>query len=407
MYKRALSVVLLLMVSTTGLLAADADAGSADWPCFRGPNHDDKSPDKGLLKAWPAEGPPKLWQFSGLGKGFSTVSVAGATIYATGDLDEQMTLFAIAPDGTLKWKVVHDRAWTQSYPGARSTPTVDADRVYIVSGHGLIGCYSTRDGARLWTRTMQELGGDTPNWGYAESVLIDGNFAVVTPGGANCITALDKMTGKTVWQSQGFDGPAHYSSCTPFTVNGAAMYAAGTGGGLVCVDARTGAKVFSNPFSSPNTANIPSPSFSDGYLFWATGYGKGGICMQLGPEGARQAWTSKDIVCHHGGYVIDNGYIYGNHERGVTCLDLKTGQKKWFDKGVGKCSLTFADGMLYLVGESDGSVGLAAASPEGFKLAGRFKVEGKGPSWAHPVVVGGRLYVRYDTNLYCFNVKGE
>ncbi|MEI7731746.1 MAG: PQQ-binding-like beta-propeller repeat protein [Verrucomicrobiota bacterium] len=402
MHKFILTVAFAATILATGLCAAEGE-----WPSFRGPNHDDKSTDKGLLKEWPADGPAKLWQFSELGKGFSTVSVSGGTVYATGDVEGQLTLFALDAHGKLKWKIVHDKAWDQNYPGARSTPTVDGDVVYLVSGHGLIGCYRTNDGAKVWTRTMQELGGKTPNSGYAESVLIDGQMAVVTPGGAGCITALDKTTGQTIWQSQGFDGPAHYGSCVPFHFNDVPMIAAGTGGGIFCVDARSGAKIFSNPFSAGNWANCPSPAAADGYVLWATGYGKGGICMKLGPTGAEPAWTTKELVCHHGGYLIENGFIYGNHERGVACLDLKTGQRKWFEKGVGKCSITYADGMLFLFGEADGIVGLAPAWPEGFKLTGRFSVQGTGSSCAHPVVTGGRLYLRFDTNLYCFDVKAE
>ncbi|HEX8916724.1 MAG TPA: PQQ-binding-like beta-propeller repeat protein [Humisphaera sp.] len=412
MRTRALMLLAVTLLAGTAGTAAAAD-GSApaaapvpgDWPCFRGPTHDDRSAETGLLRSWPAEGPPKLWQFAGLGKGFSTVSVAGGTIYTTGDVDGRMTLFAIARDGALKWKVPVDRAWDQNYAGARSTPTVDGDRLYVVSGHGLIGCYDAADGAKRWTRSMQELGGRTPNWGYAESVLVEGDLAVVTPGGAGCVAALDKRTGKTVWQSAGFDGPAHYGSCTPFTsAGGVRLIAAGTGGGLVCVDARTGAKAFADPFSAGSTANIPSPVVADGHLVWATGYGKGAVCLRLTAGGAEPAWTSKDLVCHHGGYVVHDGHVYGNHERGVACLDLKTGRRAWFDKGVGKCSVAYADGMLYLFGEADGTVALAAASPDGFKPAGRFTVAGTGPSWAHPVVAGGRLYLRYGDNLYCFDV---
>ena len=407
MLKLILKTALALMVPTIGLCAVEKSGAEGKWPCFRGPNHDDRSSDKGLLKSWPARGPAQLWQFSGLGKGFSTVSVSGDTVYTTGDVDGQLTLFALDMSGKLKWKTVHDNAWAQNYPGARSTPTVDGDRCYLVSGHGRIGCYKAKNGDKLWTRTMQELGGKTPNWGYAESVLIDGDQAVVTPGGAGCITALDKVTGKTLWQSTGFDGPAHYGSCVPFTFHDEPMIAAGTGGGLFCVDARNGAKIFSHPFSAGNTANIPSPAAAEGCVIWATGYGKGGLCMKLGPAGAEQLWATKELVCHHGGYLIHDGFIYGNHQRGIACLDLKTGLTKWFDKGVGKGSLTYADGMLYLFGENDGVVGLAAASPDGFKLTGQFSVKGEGPSWAHPVVIGGRLYLRYDTNLYCFDVKAK
>lgn len=229
----------------------------------------------------------------------------------------------------------------------------------------------------------------------------------VTPEMIAKITALDKATGKTLWQSSGFEGPAHYGSCTPFTFNGKRMIAAGTGGGSFCVDARSGVKVFSDPFSDGNTANCPSPAFSAGFLAWATGYGKGGLCMRLGPTGAAQVWATKELVCTHGGYLIDRGFIYGNHERGLACLELKTGQTKWFEKELGNCSLTYADGMLYVLGENNGAVALVSAAPDGFKLAGRFSVQGEGPSWAHPAVTGGRLYLRYGTYLYCLDVSAR
>lgn len=279
----AILVAIILWAGAAGVPAVEPNAEGGNWPCFRGPNHDDKSPDKGLLKQWPPDGPPKLWEFTGLGKGWSSVAVSGGTIYATGDVDDRLTIFALNTDGKLKWKVVHDRSWAHNYPGARSTPTIDGERLYLASGHGLIGCYSTSDGAKLWTRTMEELGGKTPNWGYAESVLIEGKMVIVTPGGLGCITALDKTTGQTLWQSKGFDGLANYSSCTPFTVGDVRMIAAGTGGGLVCVDASNGTKIFSHPFSADNTANIPSPAIADGHVLWATGYGKGALCMKFGP----------------------------------------------------------------------------------------------------------------------------
>jgi outer membrane protein assembly factor BamB len=205
------------MFSFVGLFAAEKAAAEGEWPCFRGPNHDDKSPDQGLLKEWPTNGPAKLWQFSGLGKGFSTVAISGATVYASVDVDGQMTLFALDMDGKLKWKVAHDKAWTQSYTGSRSMPTVDGDMLYLVSGHGLIGCYSTRNGAKVWTRTMQELGGKTPNWGYTESVLINGTMAIVTPGGAGCITALDKATGSSACQVKDPVGHTRSSSAGAYT----------------------------------------------------------------------------------------------------------------------------------------------------------------------------------------------
>jgi outer membrane protein assembly factor BamB len=174
------------------------------------------------------------------------------------------------------------------------------------------------------------------------------------------------------------------------------------------VNAKNGSLLWSNPFAADNTANCPTPAYSDGHVFWANGYGKGGVCMKLGRGGAAsEAWTTRDMVCHHGGYVIHEGHIYGNNEGGWACLDLKSGEKKWGERAVGKGSLCWADGMLYLFSESNGQGALATCSPDGLKITGRVQVRGTGPSWAHPVVVGGRLYLRYDTNLYCFDVAGK
>jgi outer membrane protein assembly factor BamB len=223
--------------------------------------------------------------------------------------------------------------------------------------------------------------------------------------------ALNKLTGEPVWSSSGFSAGAQYGGCLPFTFQNVPLLAAGTAGGLFCVDARTGVLEWSNDWSKGNVANCPTPAYADGLVFWANGYNKGGLCMRLSAAGdkvtAEQAWTTKDMVCHHGGYIIDNGYIYGDNGGGVTCLELKTGKVMWKDKGVGKGSLLWADGMLYLFGERGGKAALATCAPTGTQIKGEFSVAGNGPSWAHPVVIGGRLYLRYDTNLYCYDVKAK
>jgi len=386
-------------------------ATAGEWPCFHGPNRDARSPDVGLLKEWPQGGPPLLWKYDGIGQGFSTVSVSGGLLYTTGDVNERLIVFVFDMDGKPKFKIDHDAAWTKDHPGSRATPTLDGGNLYIESGNGVVGCYDARTGAKKWTRHLSEFGGKPGTWGYAESVLILGNLAVVTPGGSKCLVALNKLTGQPVWASTGFSAGAQYGGCLPFTYQNVPMLAAGTAGGLVCVDARNGALVWSTDFSKGNTANCPTPAYADGHLFWANGYGKGGICMRLGIAGnkvaAQQAWTTSDMVCHHGGYIIDNGYIYGDNGGGVTCLELKTGKVMWKDRGVGKGSLLWADGMLYLFGENGGKAALATCSPQGTQMKGQFSVAGSGPSWAHPVVIGGRLYLRYDTNLYCFDVKAK
>jgi outer membrane protein assembly factor BamB len=187
------------------------------------------------------------------------------------------------------------------------------------------------------------------------------------------------------------------------------MLVNGTHAGIVCLNPENGGMLWSNSFSARNTANCPTPVSSDGYVFWATGYGKGGICFEVSARGgrvsAREAWRTTDMDCQHGGYIVHEGYIYGNHDKTWVCLDLKTGEKKWQERGVGKGSVCYADGMLYLFSEERGQAGLATCSPDGMEMRGGFRVAGSGKSWAHPVVIGGRLYLRYDANLYCFNVR--
>jgi outer membrane protein assembly factor BamB len=407
-----LATMICVLLGAVGT-ARGAEAG--EWPCWRGANHDGKSPDTGLLESWPEGGPAKLWQNDEIGTGFSSVAVSNGLIYTSGDIQgpsgPKLIVSALDMDGKLRWTREIDDGWTRSYPGSRSTPTVDGDRVYVLSGNGVIACLDARTGVAQWARKMSEFGGRPGGWGYAESVLIVGDLAVVKPGGRQCIVALDKTTGRTAWVSPGNGGAPEYGSCIPITFEGKLCIAAGNKNGIVCVDASDGKVLWSNPWCKGNTANCPDPAYADGYVFWANGYGKGGVCLKLKAEGgtvaADQAWTTRDMNCHHGGYVIDQGHIYGNNGGRWACLDLKTGQRKWNSRGVGKGSVCYADGMLYLFSEKNGRAGLAKATPDGFEMTGSFSVEGKGPSWAHPVVIGGRLYLRYDTHLYCFDVTAK
>jgi len=402
---------LVILATISAVLAGGGLATELDWPGWLGPNHDGKSPDTGLLKEWPEGGPELLWKVDDLGHGYSNVAVVGGTIYTTGDVGDKLILYAFDLDGKLEWKTEADAAWTRDHPGSRATPTIDNGNLYLLSGNGVIGCFDAATGASKWTRNTKDFGGRSGGWGYAESVLIYNDWAIVKPGGANCIVALDKRTGDTVWTSSGFKAGPEYSSCLPINFEGHEILVTGTRSGLVCVDAKTGELLWSNDWSANNTANCPTPAYADGYVFWSNGYGKGGICMKLkvvgGKVDADVAWTTKDLVCHHGGYIIHKGCIYGNHNGGWSCLDLKTGKLMWNEKAVGKGSLCFADGMLYLFGERGGRAALATCSPEGLEVKGTVQVDGDGPSWAHPVVIGGRLYLRYDTNLYCFNVAAK
>lgn len=406
-----------------------ARAADVQWPGWRGPNRDGKSPDKGLLKSWPTDGPKQLWKVTGIGQGFSNVSFGGGLIYTTGRKEagnptqvpaakhiyarpgDRKYLTAIDMQGKVKWSKDITAAYMGFYKGTRATPTYDNGNLYLLTGTGEIGCYDATNGDAKWKRDFKEFKAVVLGHGFgvSESVLIVGDLAIVTPGGDCFMVALNKNTGETVWQSGPYAGAQH-SSAIHVVYQDVPMIINGSHKGLVCVHAKTGKILWTQEFAVKNTANVPTPAFENGYLFWAVGYGKGGICMKLSVSGqevtATEAWRTEDMDCHHGGYVIVDGYIYGNHENKWACLELKTGAKKWVEKAVGKGSLCWADGMLYLYNE-DGQAGLATCAPDGLEMKGTVKVTGEGPSWAHPVVVGGRLYLRYDDTLYCFDVSGD
>ena len=379
-----------------------------DWPGWRGPSRDGKSTETGLLKSWPPGGPKRLWEKNDIGEGYSGVAVASGSIYVTGAISDQLRVFSYDLDGESRWTITHGPSWTKSHSGTRATPTIDGEVLYLLSGNGKIACYRTRDGREVWTRDMADFGGKPGHWGYAESLLVNGDQLYASPGGRRSMVALDKKTGRTLWESTGNGGSSHY--CSPILVNSGSksMLVNGNGGGLFALNVKDGRLLWSNDFSANNTANVPTPAYADDHVFWANGYGKGGICMKLSAGGsAEEAWRTGDFVCHHGGYVIHEGYIYGNHSGGWTCMELKSGKEMWNEKGVGKGSLCYADGMLYTFGESGGKMGLVSCRSDRFEQKGEFRVDGGGPSWAHPVVAGGRLYLRYAQNLYCYDVKAK
>jgi len=388
-----------------------ADAPTADWPGWLGPNRDGKSPDTGLLQEWPQGGPKLAWKATGIGSGYSSATVTGGFVYITGNVKGQLMITALDVDGKQKWQVAHCPAWNGQHAGARGTVTVSGGLLYLLGDAGKLGCYDAKTGAAVWSRElMKEFGGRPGPWAYAESPLVVDDMVIVTPGGAkDCIVALDAKTGKTKWTSAANGGAAQYSSAIYVTWKGVPMIISASHAGIFAVDPKDGHMLWSNNFCAGNVANCPTPAFEDGYVFWANGYGKGGICLQLDVADrkvtAKEAWRTREMDCHHGGYVIKDGYIYGNHAGGWACLDLKTGKRAWFDRGVGKGSLCCADGMLYTYGEGGGRMMLVRATPEKFEGKGTLQVQGRGPSWAHPVVIGGRLYVRYDDTLYCFDVK--
>jgi len=320
-------------------------------------------------------------------------------------------LICLDLDGNEKWRVEQGpKCNHRKYGGARSTPTIDGDRIYVTGGGGLVTCHSTADGRILWQRHMKsEMDGKVGGWRHAESVLILDDLSIVTPGGRNAIVALDKKTGEDVWKSDA-SATAGYSSRIAVTEGGNTIIVNGSQSGLLVVDAKTGELIYRHEFATPNTANVPTPAYADGLLFWAVGYGKGSVCLKVehdaGMWSFEETWRNRDLNCHPGNYVVANGKAFGKSRRGLACVDLKTGQTEWQER-IRAGQVCWADGLLYVFADGGGQISLIEPAAEGPKTKGSFSVAGEGRSWAHPVVIDGRLLLRYDTNLYCFDVKAR
>ena len=386
-----------------------------DWPQWRGPDRSDVSKETGLLKAWRSGGPNRVWLFENAGNGYSGPAIAGGKLFTIGTRGGQEILLILnANTGkellTTKLGAVLDNDWGD---GPRGTPTVDGDRVYALSGPGNLVCVGVADGKIHWQVSMKELGGSKPNWGYTESVLVDGGLVLCTPGGSKgAVAALDKTTGKVRWQSKEFTEPAHYSSIVPARINGTPQYVQRTEKAVVGLSVTDGKLLWETSFPG-RTAVIPTPIVRDNNVYVTAGYGAGSKMVRIEPDNqVTTVYENKVMKNHHGGAILVGDHVYGYGDPGWVCQDFNTGESVWNSRKLGKGAIGYADGMIYCVDESSGEVVLAEASPEGWKEHGRFKLDpqtkirsARGRIWTHPVIANGKLYLRDQDMIYCFDVK--
>ena len=383
----------------------------ADWPQWRGVNRDGRSPETGLLKTWPSGGPQQLWSARGLGQGFSSVAVANGVIYTTGLVGRSDVLSAIGLDGKLKWRKSYGPGWASSHPGARSTPTVDGELVYVMSGLGTLACFEAQTGEKRWSVNTIGNRRAIPRWGIAESVLVVGSKVICTPGEAGgSIVALDRADGSRIWQSRDLSEKSGY--CSPILLKRGRQQLIVTmlANSIVCVDLANGRRVWRHPHSTRYDVHAVTPVAGDDYVYATSGYGTGGVLLALS-RNAREVtskWRDRTLDTHHGGVVLVDGKIYGTRSRtGLVRLDAKTGQVDCEARRVSKGSIIYADGLLYVYTER-GTVGLVEPTPDEFKLVGRLAIrEGGGPHWAHPAISDGRLYVRHGDVLMAYDIRAR
>jgi outer membrane protein assembly factor BamB len=397
-------------VATVSLRGQSA---SFDWPQWGGPDRNGVSKETGLLKQWPRSGPTVAWSATMLGAGYGSVAVAGDRVFVQGMRNRQSAVTSLnRASGMMAWvRAIGPAVDNDRGPGPRGTPSIDGDRLYALTENGDLACLRVADGTVVWQRNiLKEFGGSNIGWLISESPLVDGNVVIVTPGGRGAgMVALDKMTGKTVWASKELSDEAGYASPIVADVQGVRTVMTLTSDAAVGVRASDGKLMWRYTQVANRTANITTPVYADNKVFFSSAYGTGGALLGLRVTGqeirAQEIYFTREMQNHHGGVVLVNGYLYGFNNSILTCLEFATGKPMWRDRSVGKGSIAYADGHLYILSE-DYVVGLAEATSAGYREKGRFSIQDQGlPSWSHPVVSGGRLYIRNQGTLASYDVR--
>lgn len=405
-----------------------------DWARWGGPNRNAVSPESDLLQEWPAEGPPLDWKVDVAGSGMGGIAIRDGRIYVAGDQDGSSWLFVLnEANGKLEWKARIGMGGNPGFifkpNGPRCTPTVTSQHIYVLGQYGEFVCL-TMDGKELWrTHYVDDLGGVMPKWGYSESPLLDGDKIVCVPGGPqDTIVALDRTNGKPIWKTHvpagefnpryGNDSAAGYSSAIVVETDGIRQYVQFTATALVGVAADDGRLLWR--YDRPaNTHRIPcsTPLFHEGIVFASSAYDAGGGAVKLSRNGtdgveAEELYFCPEMKNHHGGMIVVDGCLYGaaggNGGGFLVCIDFATGEVLWRERDAPKGSLMMADGRLYLRAE-DGTMILIEPNRLVYRERGRFQQPERTelPAWTHPVIANGKLYLRDQETLYCYDVSAN
>jgi len=410
-------LVAVLAAGVSGLSAAPRDERPAEWPEFHGPKRDRISTETGLLKQWPEGGPRLVWQYDACGTGYSGVAIAEGMIFTAGDFEdgEQEWLLALDLEGKLLWKTPNGKAWLGPTPGSRTTPTYSEGVLYHMNPTGRIIACQAKTGRPIWSVDLKErFDARWGTWALAENLIVDGDRVLCLPGGTKATAAaLDKRTGKTLWVNTEIDDRAAYCSPVVGTWHGVRQWINMTARAAVSIDVATGKLLWSHPHGRV-WQNTTTPIFHEGHVFITCGHSSGGTLLKIHPDnrGVTQVWHRKDLDNCHGGVILLDGRLYGCGCRlggkSFFCVDFLTGKTIQEDKTLGKVSIAYADGMLYALNHK-GPMSLVAITPKGFRTVSQFRMPrgGKGLYLCHPVICGGRLYLRHDEHLYAYDVRAK
>jgi outer membrane protein assembly factor BamB len=407
--------LLFLVLPLTGALSQSTQ--------FRGQTRDGIYHETGLLKSWPEGGPECILTVEGVGKGYSSPVLADGTIYVSGMTEAKDFLTALRMDGTIKWQVTYGNSWAKSFPDTRTTPTLDGNRIYTISGSGRLVCLDTLDGREIWSAEVDSVfESQWHSWGVAESPLVLDNLVICTPAGKKAaVVAYDKLTGNLAWQSKSTEGARSYASAVLYTLNNTRYILASTTMELICLVPETGEIVWiykhwqADRDAKGESGQIytNNPTFLNNRIFLTRGYDYPCIMIEVSDDGksVSEKWIDKTLDSHHHGVILTDGYLYGsnwqNNSKGNwVCLDWNTGAVQWEQLWNNKGPVIFADGMLYIMDEKTGNVGLVRPDPTKFDLVSSFRIDkGSGPYWAHPAIYDGKLLIRHGEVLLVYNIK--
>jgi outer membrane protein assembly factor BamB len=409
-----ISAVLLLM-------AVVSVASGQEIAQFRGPLRDGSYPEKGLLKKWPDEGPKLRLQIAGIGNGYSQPVEYKGVIYVTGIKQDTLDMIsAYDLKGTLLWSQVYGHAWVNSYPYTRCTPTIQHNKVYLVSGMGAVCCLDASTGKTIWSQDAQnQFNGKYHMWGISESVLLTDLAATyVTGGDETTVVAFDKNTGEFLWKTKCVGGPRAYASSILIDRNGMKIIVSQTMNDVIGINASDGEVLWNfdltalQPGKMGKGVNTNMPLYKDGDLLVTSGYDHPATMISLSADGraVQLKWKNDTMDTHHGGFVLMDGNIYGtnwitNSKGDWVSLNWETGRTNWVKSWIAKGSVIAADGLLYCYEERGGTIALVQPDPADFKIISTFKFEGgEGPYWAHPAIYNGRLYLRHGNVLMIYNI---
>ena len=402
--KIALGLLLIL------LCASSLAAQNSDWPQWRGPNRDGVSKETGLLKQWPTEGPPLVWKAVGAGTGYSSLAIAAGRIYTMGVRGDSEYVIAFdVTTGKEVWATANGKRYRDDRgDGPRGTPTVEGDRLYALGGNGDLSCIETKTGRVVWAiNILQKFGGQNPNWGISESPLVVGDKLLVNAGGPDAsVVALNKKDGSLIWKSQ--SDAAGYSSAMPIQIGSTTQVVFFTDKRALGVDLKDGRLLWQYEKAANRTANVATPVVKGNQVFISSDYGTGAALVEIKADGsAQEVYFTREMRNHHSSSILVGDYLYGFSSGVLTAMRFDTGEVAWRDRSVGKGSLVFADGHLYAFSEN-GVVGLIEATPTGYLEKGRFRIQQDSlPTWTHPVIAGGRLYIRDQNTIYAYDVKAK